>query len=441
MNWELLIDEILKDPTVKGHRVTFRTGERIFTEGEDSRDLYVLISGKIDILKGGKKISEYVHQGDVFGEVSYFLRIKRTATAVASDDATLFCIPSEDVSECFEQYPGVSLKISTTLSKRLAEVSDIMIGLDQFADQYPEAVTLADREGKILMCNRVAQDLYGRDRETLLKSHFDDIYEEPAAYKQCLKGVNCGGVVGECVLKMRHPEKGIRYISTRTTLIHDGQRLRQGALSFGRDVTKTEKMRQRYRSVKRWIIPVFILAVLFIVTSFFLGHFFSKEAQLTDFYKQKFQDQLFRDSIMLKSLLQKPFFQGDRVETGRIMKNFIESGKVSGSPYEGLILLDREKSVYNAFSLKEGLSSSSIIGTSYKGIDFERDRSETHIVLTLYRSTRQHPMGIKSNELAFEMSTDNQNKGWLVFQLDRTSLKNEYHVDEAFLKNLSFPNR
>ncbi|MEA2038992.1 MAG: hypothetical protein U9N82_04075, partial [Thermodesulfobacteriota bacterium] len=38
--------------------VTFKTGQTILLEGDDSQDLYILVSGEVDVIKGHKKITE-----------------------------------------------------------------------------------------------------------------------------------------------------------------------------------------------------------------------------------------------------------------------------------------------------------------------------------------------------------------------------------------------
>ena len=59
-------------------------------------------------------------------------------------------------------------------------------------------------------------------------------------------------------------------------------------------------------------------------------------------------------------------------------------------------------------------------------------------VLTLYRVTKENPMGSKAIEIAFEMAKDGQVLGWLVFQVDLQKLEKEYNVNEDDLRHLPF---
>ena len=46
--------------------VSYETGETLFFEGDDSQNIYVLVSGKLDILKGTKKIADITREWGMF---------------------------------------------------------------------------------------------------------------------------------------------------------------------------------------------------------------------------------------------------------------------------------------------------------------------------------------------------------------------------------------
>ena len=63
-----------------------------------------------------------------------------------------------------------------------------------------------------------------------------------------------------------------------------------------------------------------------------------------------------------------------------------------------------------------------------------------HRVLTLYRADKDHPMGKKGTEIAFELKQGDQLLGWLIFQLDMERLKKNYGLDLDNLRKLRFEN-
>ena len=56
-----MIRDLLNNPDLKKYLHSFDDGHRLFLEGDTSQDLFILVSGRLDILKGGKKIAEIVN--------------------------------------------------------------------------------------------------------------------------------------------------------------------------------------------------------------------------------------------------------------------------------------------------------------------------------------------------------------------------------------------
>jgi signal-transduction protein with cAMP-binding, CBS, and nucleotidyltransferase domain len=97
----LRIDEIISNPDFAKYLITFTSGQTIFLEGDDSQDLYILVAGQVEIFKGDMKIREITEEGTVFGEVSFFLGDKRTASVKAKTKVEVICIPKEERSCSF----------------------------------------------------------------------------------------------------------------------------------------------------------------------------------------------------------------------------------------------------------------------------------------------------------------------------------------------------
>ena len=79
----LSIDEIISNPDLTKYLITFTSGQTVFLEGDDSQDLYILVTGQVEIFKGDMKIRDITQEGTVFGEISFFLGDKRTASVKA----------------------------------------------------------------------------------------------------------------------------------------------------------------------------------------------------------------------------------------------------------------------------------------------------------------------------------------------------------------------
>ncbi|MBS1237180.1 MAG: fold, partial [Deltaproteobacteria bacterium] len=322
------------------------------------------------------------------------------------------------------------------IARRLDESSQAIFGLRQICDKLPDAVMLTDRTGRVVAGNAAAEKLYGRDWQHMRGTSAEDIYEEPQVYRELLQEIQSKTSVPERVLKVRHPEKGTRYVSTSTTFLHDSQNNIQSILWLGRDVTAAHRMERRYRRARYWVFPSLILLV-FLAAAIILGYpYFSKGVQTVDSRKLELRNLLAKDYLLLKSLLSNPLERGDRARTSQVLKDFFNLQVTKQCPYSGVVLLDRERKVFDAFSLKPDLNAQTIIGTSYTGIDFQGSEKSLYRVLVLYRADQDNPMGRKGIEIAFDLKENERTIGWLLFQMDTNCMKANYEVDEEGLKNL-----
>ena len=434
-----MLEEVIKNVKANRYITPFEEGKTIFLEGDDSQDLFILVSGQLNVFRGNKKIAEIAEKGSLFGEMSFLLKAKRTATIKAGKNVKAIRIPKDEITAFLHDFPEVAGEITKLLAKRLDETSRILYGLKEFCDQLPDAVIATDKEGKIITWNAAAEEVYGRSWDQMCNKSVEEIYEKPQVYKKLIEEVKKKHSVREKILSIRHPENGARFISTSSTLLHDDHNNFQGILSLGRDVTSIKTLEKKYRQTRYWLFPSLILIFLLVLGVFWGHSHFSKRPRVMDFNHLELKNRLSKDYLLLKSMLINPFEAGNRSETNQLMKNFLNIQKPDKVPYNGLVLLDKNKMVFDACSKNTGTNISPTIESSYKGIDFEDSKNSIHSVLTLYRAGKDHPMGQKSIEIAFEMNKNNLRIGWLIFQLDLHRLKTGYGTDVSGLKQFIFP--
>ncbi len=100
-------------------------GAVVIREGDEPDDLYVVVSGRLEVTSVGEgggraeRLGELA-AGDYFGEIGLLERIPRTATVTAVEDSTLLRISGEDFLRAANEGPGVSGVVRAALTGRLA---------------------------------------------------------------------------------------------------------------------------------------------------------------------------------------------------------------------------------------------------------------------------------------------------------------------------------
>jgi CRP/FNR family cyclic AMP-dependent transcriptional regulator len=92
-------------------------GTVIIHEGDTTGHLYVLIEGRLEVLKGDSIVASIAEPGAVAGEMSVLLEKPHTATVRAALDSTIF--EFGDAASFLREQPAVALLIARLLAQRL----------------------------------------------------------------------------------------------------------------------------------------------------------------------------------------------------------------------------------------------------------------------------------------------------------------------------------
>ncbi|MEW6486394.1 MAG: cyclic nucleotide-binding domain-containing protein [Thermodesulfobacteriota bacterium] len=98
---------------------SFPAGTALFSQGEESRELFVLLEGSVRVEAGGKEVAVIDEPGAYLGEISSLLGIPRTATVVTREDSKFLVVPPEHIPSLFGHTPTLALTIARGLAQRL----------------------------------------------------------------------------------------------------------------------------------------------------------------------------------------------------------------------------------------------------------------------------------------------------------------------------------
>jgi membrane protein len=95
-------------------QIHFKAGETLYTEYDESDDIYYILSGTVTI--SCNNTLDYYTKGTFFGEIAYLLESPRTETVQVTTDVTLLQIKSSFFEEVRLQNPELNQRVIETVS-------------------------------------------------------------------------------------------------------------------------------------------------------------------------------------------------------------------------------------------------------------------------------------------------------------------------------------
>ena len=136
--------EIL-DYCTGGTQRTVPAGAVVLHEGSKTGRLFVLIEGRLEIIRGDAVVAVLAEPGAVTGEMSLLLDRPRTATVRAASDSVIY--EFNDAASFLNEQPAVALLIARLLAQRVNVATTYLADLMK---QYAGHGTHLEMVGEIL---------------------------------------------------------------------------------------------------------------------------------------------------------------------------------------------------------------------------------------------------------------------------------------------------
>ena len=102
-------------------------GHALFSEGDRASSLYVVLSGKIRLERGGKPFAE-TGEGESLGTWSLFRDEPRRASAIVAEDARILVLERDDFYDVLAENVEITRSLVQDLVGRLIELTGIDSG-------------------------------------------------------------------------------------------------------------------------------------------------------------------------------------------------------------------------------------------------------------------------------------------------------------------------
>ena len=126
-----------------GTRREAPAGTLVLHEGSKTGHLFVLLEGRLEVIKGDAVVAVLTEPGAVLGEMSVLLDQPHTATVRAASDSVIY--EFDDAAAFLRQQPGVALLIAGMLAQRLNAANTYLADIKrQYAGQGNHLAMVGD---------------------------------------------------------------------------------------------------------------------------------------------------------------------------------------------------------------------------------------------------------------------------------------------------------
>jgi CRP-like cAMP-binding protein len=101
----------------------YRDGEEIIRQGDEGESMYVVQSGRVEVVLntegGGEQHLAFLETGNFFGEMSVFEKEVRSATVRAAGEARVLKIDKKTLMRRIREDPLLAVNLLKTMSHRI----------------------------------------------------------------------------------------------------------------------------------------------------------------------------------------------------------------------------------------------------------------------------------------------------------------------------------
>ncbi|WP_020565223.1 cyclic nucleotide-binding domain-containing protein [Methylosarcina fibrata] len=141
---------------------TFDAGEALLTEAGEDKNLYILIEGEVEVLKGETQVNIQSEPGAIFGELAVLLDVPHTATVRAVSPSRFHLV--EDAEAFLRSHPDLTFQLAKLLAKKLNSITTYLVDLkNQFEDRQ-DHLGMVDEVLETLLHQPVGEHAPGSER-------------------------------------------------------------------------------------------------------------------------------------------------------------------------------------------------------------------------------------------------------------------------------------
>jgi CRP-like cAMP-binding protein len=137
-----LSEEEFRTVVRAGKARSYGPDQRVFTAGEDSSEMVVLLRGQMIVTTSSGTILGSIVQGKSLGEMGFFTGRPRSANVTTTVPSSVLVFGREDFQTVMSQHPRIHIKV---LSNVIVLLSDRLSGANVQIDDYSATARKTER--------------------------------------------------------------------------------------------------------------------------------------------------------------------------------------------------------------------------------------------------------------------------------------------------------
>jgi CRP-like cAMP-binding protein len=137
--------DIAEIPSILGmcHLQSYKANHRIYSEGEMSRDMLILLQGELVVASKSGEVLGKIPSGASTGEMGLFTKRPRSANVTAVVDSSCLILPRDELFRLLEATPNLYIKM---LHNILNEVCDRLTETGVHLEEYANKIGVMEDE-------------------------------------------------------------------------------------------------------------------------------------------------------------------------------------------------------------------------------------------------------------------------------------------------------
>lgn len=116
----------LRVVAMTGETLSYLAGERIFDEGDEGEDAFVILDGVASVVlragEGERALSD-LNKGEIFGEIAALTGDRRSTSIDAKTDLVVLRLDRNTILTLMREFPDIALEMIRILADRLRETT------------------------------------------------------------------------------------------------------------------------------------------------------------------------------------------------------------------------------------------------------------------------------------------------------------------------------